>query len=433
MWDYDLAPYVARSFIKHAQNVSDILGIELDIDFREKCLDYYNKNSTLISAKEFLAELGVTERVYSEAYRLTDRETHQAMQAVIHNLNTMNCLTADMPVKTLDLSSAVNLRRMSEPELDALKRLLQTQYQTMTIDEMAVEHKTTKKVMRRILINLDIKLRDKLEVAQVNKRIFMERFGVDNSAKDPSVKEKVKQTQFKKYGKFAFNTEKQRQTNLERYGSDNPMKNPEVAKKMVGKNIEKWGYPCTLQHPDVRAKSVATCLAKYGVPNTGCAAEVIAKRKKTCMEHLGVPTPFESEEIRKQSEETCLEKYGHKHPGLILCKGRSKAEDIVIGMIEEMFPDVIILKNIRGLLPSHRLHEIDILLPELDIGFEINGEYSHDKGAYERGEMTKERIKEQAAESVGIKIHQIWECDLYKDQNATAELIRNIIEEAMDD
>lgn len=89
MWDYDLAPYVARSFIKHAQNVSDILGIELDIDFREKCLDYYNKNSTLISAKEFLDELGVTERVYSEAYRLTDRETHQAMQAVIHNLNTM--------------------------------------------------------------------------------------------------------------------------------------------------------------------------------------------------------------------------------------------------------------------------------------------------------------------------------------------------------
>lgn len=89
MWDYDLAPYVARSFIKHAQNVSDILGIELAEDFREKCLDYYNKNSTLISAKEFLAGLGVTERVYSEAYRLTDRETHQAMQAVIHNLNTM--------------------------------------------------------------------------------------------------------------------------------------------------------------------------------------------------------------------------------------------------------------------------------------------------------------------------------------------------------
>ena len=105
MWDYDLAPYVARSFIKHAQNVSDILGIELAEDFREKCLDYYNKNSTLISAKEFLATLGVSEEIYSQAYRLTDRETHQAMQAVIHNLNTMQCLTADMPVATLGNTS----------------------------------------------------------------------------------------------------------------------------------------------------------------------------------------------------------------------------------------------------------------------------------------------------------------------------------------
>lgn len=161
MWDYDLAPYVARSFIKHAQNVSDILGIELAEDFREKCLDYYNKNSTLISTKEFLATLGVTDEIYNQAYRLTDRETHQAMQAVIHNLNTMNCLTADMPVETLDLSSAVNLRRMSEPELDALTRLLSSQYKTMTIDELAAEHKTTKGVMRKILVNLGIKLRDK--------------------------------------------------------------------------------------------------------------------------------------------------------------------------------------------------------------------------------------------------------------------------------
>lgn len=433
MWDYDLAPYVARSFIKHAQNVSDILGIELAEDFREKCLDYYNKNSTLISAKEFLATLGVTEEIHSQAYRLTDRETHQAMQAVIHNLNTMQCLTADMPVATLDLSSAVNLRRISDLELDALRRLLQTQYQTMTIDEMAMEHKTTKGVMRKILVNLGVKLRDKLEVAQVNKRIFMERFGVDNSAKDPAVKEKIKQTQFAKYGKFAFNTEKQRQTNLARYGADNPMKNPGVIKKMTDGNIKKWGYPCTLQHPDVKAKSVATCLAKYGVSNAGWSPEAIAKRQQTCIDRFGVPTPFDSKEIREQGEASCLERYGHKHPGLALCLGRSKAEDMVANMIEEMFPDLAVLKNIRGLLPSHRLHEIGILLPELSIGFEVNGEYSHDKDAYERGEMTKERIKEQAAESVGIKIYQVWECDLYKDQDATAELIRNVIEEAMDD
>lgn len=90
MWDYDLAPYVARSFIKHCQDTADILDVELDDDFREKCLDYYNKNQSLIDADGFLYDLGVTKEVYEHAYRLTDRETHQAMQAVIHNLNTMS-------------------------------------------------------------------------------------------------------------------------------------------------------------------------------------------------------------------------------------------------------------------------------------------------------------------------------------------------------
>ena len=433
MWDYDLAPYVARSFIKHCQNVAEVLDVKLPDDFREKCLDYYNKNKTLIGAKDFLASLGVDEKVYSKAHDLADRETHQAMQAVIHNLNTMNCLTADMPVETLDLSSAVNLRRMSELELDALTKLLGSQYKTMTVDELAAEHKTTKGVMRKILVNLGIKLRDKKEVAEVNKRIVEERYGVDNIAKDPEIKERIKQTQFEKYGKYAFNTEKQRQTNIERYGYPVATMNPGVAAKVQATTLKHYGVECSLQHPDVKAKSVATCLAKYGVRNAGAAPEVIAKREQTCMDHLGVPNPFASEEIRNKGLKSCLERYGYERPGLARCGGRSKAEDDVVSMIEDVFPDLAILKNIRGLLPSHRLHEIDILLPELNIGFEVNGAYSHDKVAYDRGDMTKERIKEQAAAQVGISLYQIWEEDLYADRDATAQQIATIIEEAIDE
>ena len=102
MWDYDLAPYVARSFIKHCQDVAEVLDVKLADGFREKCLDYYNKNKTLIESQQFLASLGVNEKVYSKAHELTDRETHQAMQAVIHNLNTMNCLTESARVLMAD-------------------------------------------------------------------------------------------------------------------------------------------------------------------------------------------------------------------------------------------------------------------------------------------------------------------------------------------
>ena len=433
MWDYDLAPYVARSFIKHCQNVAEVLDVKLPDDFREKCLDYYNKNKTLIESKDFLETLGVNGKVYSKALELTDRETHQAMQAVIHNLNTMNCLTADMPVETLDLSSAVNLRRMSEPELNALTRLLSSQYRTMTVDELATEHKTTKAVMHRILVNLGVKLRNKKDVAEVNKRIFRERYGYDNCMKHPDVQSKVKASQFEKYGKYAFNTEKQRQTNIDRYGHPVATMNPDVAAKVRATTLKHYGVECSLQHPDVKAKSVATCLSKYGVRNAGAAPEVIAKREQTCMDHLGVPNPFASEEIRNKGLRSCLERYGYERPGLARCGGRSKAEDDVVSMIEDAFPDLVIIKNIRGLLPSHRLHEIDILLPELDIGFEVNGTYSHDKAAYDRGEMTKERIKEHAAAQVGISLYQIWEEDLYTDHDATAQQIATIIEGAIDE
>ena len=441
MWDYDLAPYVAKSFIKHCKKVADILENQLDPEFEKNCEDYYNKNKTLIEAKEFLKTQGLSDKAYAKALSLTDEETHQAMQAMIHNLNTMNCLTADMPVETLDLSSAVNLRRMSETELDALTRLLSSQYKTMTVDELAIEHKTTKAVMHKILVNLGIKLRDKKAVAEVNKRIFQERYGYDNCMKNPDVQSKVKATQFEKYGKYAFNTEKQRQTNVERYGYPIATMNPDVVAKIQATTLKHYGVKCSLQHPDVKAKSIATCLAKYGVRNAGAAPEVIAKREQTCMDRLGVPNPFVSEEIRNKGLKSCLERYGYERPGLARCGGRSKAEDDVVSMIEDdvvsmiedAFPDLVIMKNIRGLLPSHRLHEIDILLPELDIGFEVNGAYSHDKAAYDRGDMTKERIKEQAATQVGISLYQIWEEDLYADREATAHQIASIIEEAIDE
>ena len=433
MWDYDLAPYVAKSFIKHCKKVADILENQLDPEFEKNCEDYYNKNKTLIEAKEFLKTQGLSDKAYAKALSLTDEETHQAMQAMIHNLNTMNCLTADMPVETLDLSSAVNLRRMSETELDALTRLLSSQYKTMTVDELAIEHKTTKAVMHKILVNLGIKLRDKKAVAEVNKRIFQERYGYDNCMKNPDVQSKVKATQFEKYGKYAFNTEKQRQTNVERYGYPIATMNPDVVAKIQATTLKHYGVKCSLQHPDVKAKSIATCLAKYGVRNAGAAPEVIAKREQTCMDRLGVPNPFVSEEIRNKGLKSCLERYGYERLGLARCGGRSKAEDDVVSMIEDAFPDLVIMKNIRGLLPSHRLHEIDILLPELDIGFEVNGAYSHDKAAYDRGDMTKERIKEQAATQVGISLYQIWEEDLYADREATAHQIASIIEEAIDE
>lgn len=89
MWDYDLAPYVARSFIKNCLSIAEILELKLADSFKEKTLDYYNNKGTLIFEVDYLRTLGVTDRCYELALKQTETDTHQAMQAVIHNLNTL--------------------------------------------------------------------------------------------------------------------------------------------------------------------------------------------------------------------------------------------------------------------------------------------------------------------------------------------------------
>lgn len=88
-WDYDLAPYVVKTFIKNLRLVADIASVELSSDLETLCWTRYEDKGTLINDIDFLLSLGVTYNIYNKALALTDKGTHQAMQACIANLNTM--------------------------------------------------------------------------------------------------------------------------------------------------------------------------------------------------------------------------------------------------------------------------------------------------------------------------------------------------------
>ena len=100
-FDYDLAPYVAKSFVNHLReclndyyDVSDFDSV-LDHEITDKI---YQKNGTILSesSKSELRELlpavtsKVFEKMYNRALVKTDKETYQAMEALIHNFNTMH-------------------------------------------------------------------------------------------------------------------------------------------------------------------------------------------------------------------------------------------------------------------------------------------------------------------------------------------------------
>lgn len=132
LFEYDLAPYVAISYSKHLCKVICICLIndEADVsEIKEYCKELYDKYDTclsdevqaLIKAKvlEVLKkydtdELDVTKNVdyiMSEAIKLTERETYQAMEALIHNLNSMQSRAgAQVPF------SSINYGTGTQPE-----------------------------------------------------------------------------------------------------------------------------------------------------------------------------------------------------------------------------------------------------------------------------------------------------------------------------
>lgn len=132
LFEYDLAPYVAVSYSKHLCKVICIClrNDSADVsEVKEYCKELYDKYDTclsdevqaLIKAKviEVLKkydtdELDVTKNIdyiMSEAIKLTERETYQAMEALIHNLNSMQSRAgAQVPF------SSINYGTGTQPE-----------------------------------------------------------------------------------------------------------------------------------------------------------------------------------------------------------------------------------------------------------------------------------------------------------------------------
>ena len=103
-FDYDLAPYVGKSFINHLREcLNDYFDSEdTEKDFKniltkEITDKIYQKYNTILNldSKSELSELlkidsEIFEKLYKRALKKTDKETYQAMEALIHNFNTMH-------------------------------------------------------------------------------------------------------------------------------------------------------------------------------------------------------------------------------------------------------------------------------------------------------------------------------------------------------
>ena len=231
LFDYELCPYVVKSFKKHLKQCIELsLGIELT----DKKIDNFIENlfeekgsviDNIEKIRNYIYSLTKekTDFVINKALNLLDNEIHQGMQAFIHNLNTMQsrCLPKDEQVVCLNIKRFSDFEKLSDIEKDASKDLLNNLYIEKSIMEISSELSISKKVLTKIFNALNIKIRDKKESWQFVKNRNLKTIGVPSKICLNEYKEKIKNTQFEKFGCYAFNTGKQLETKREKY-SQNP-------------------------------------------------------------------------------------------------------------------------------------------------------------------------------------------------------------------
>ena len=130
MFEYDLAPGVSKTFIKNVIKIMDIIGYDQKkIDKIDKTLkeEFTAKGRIIATAGDMLETFipfGSGTNIYNKALAYTRKETFQAMEALIHNLNTMSSRAgAQVPFSSINYGTGTTeeQRMVMEECLNALE------------------------------------------------------------------------------------------------------------------------------------------------------------------------------------------------------------------------------------------------------------------------------------------------------------------------
>lgn len=184
--------------------------------------------------------------------------------------------------------------------------------------------------------------------------------------------------------------QRRKQTNLIKYGSEFVLQNKQILKKKVDTTIERYGDD---YGKVIRQKGSITNLRKYGSTtkfNDGSSSAKYRSKHydsfkqmiydNQCIELLDDYQTYITTSIFHYRCINCNKQWeSSNHDGYHMkccscCKNNLEAQ--ILHYIKTILPNVEIKQNVKGLLTNKRC-EIDIYIPSLNIGFEIDGNYWH--------------------------------------------------------
>ena len=321
------------------------------------------------------------------------------------------------------------------------------------------------------------------EVREKVKQTCLERYGYESPFQNKDVKDKIKQTNLEKYGcENPFQNkevkDKIKQTNLEKYGCEYSFQNENIKNKIKQTNLEKYGCEYSLQSKEVQEKVKQTCLERYGCKNPFQNKEVREKYKQTNLERYGCTCILQNKEVKEKSKKIHYDnsydnfilsfiQYGiapnfpkEEYTGYdktyrwkcLICgnefeqkiyptnhvkecqylphcwkcyprlSGESKVELELLDFVKQYFPNAH--KDKKLIKPK----ELDIVIPELNLAIEFNGDYWHStKFHLEHHDNLDEYYnyhlnKVLEANKKGYRLIHIWENNYEEIQNKLKDI-----------
>jgi hypothetical protein len=297
------------------------------------------------------------------------------------------------------------------------------------------------------------------------KETCIKKYGVENPSMLENVKHKKKNTYLKNYGVDHFSKtdeyqEKKSTTMLERYGVKHALQSEKFKTKFKETSLSRYGVDHPFMDGHIIDKIKLTNLEKYGVENIFSSDSFKDELKKNNLEKYGFEYYVSTDEFKKKSKDTCKDKYNNefyccseefinttkignddrhiKYLGnsihLFNCdNGKDHTFEINIdnyyNRIKNNTPlctvcnpigdlssikEKQLLEFLKSVYSGEIIHsyrdglEIDIYLPDLNLGFEFNGLYWHSE---EYRDKDYHLNKTNYFKNKSIRLFHIWEDD----------------------
>ena len=284
---------------------------------------------------------------------------------------------------------------------DSFKSTIKTKYQGKYFTKGSESRKKYEETMMNRYNTID---NFSGEFADSNKKKMIEKYGSEHPLKCKDLVEKRNKTCIEKHGTLDFlNCEKSKNTKLEKYGTENIMNVPEIKKK-VSENM------ILTKHNLLNDK-----LQNFNLNLISYSSELLEFVCKSCT-NKSTNHPVTINAKLRSNINPCN-----------ICSPKplthSNMEKEVVKFIESI-TDYTVKENVKKYNIHKKRYEIDILIDELNLGFEFNGLYWHSELYKEPGYHIG---KSMDSKNGGIKLIHIWEDDWTYNQNICKSIISNSI------